>query len=126
MVARDGWKLVCLLRISPIMPFSATSYALGLSSIRLGSYLLGTLASLPALFGYVFMGSLADASLSALQTGAGPVKWGLLVLGVVATVALTVYIGQIGMRAGLVSGPDLAQDLGRDDSLDTLEGSDTR
>ena len=109
MIARDGWKLVCLLRISPVMPFSATSYALGLSSIGLGGYLLGTLASLPALFGYVFIGTLADASLSAWQTGANPIKWSLLAIGVIATVALTVQIGRIAMRAGLVSetpGPD--------------------
>jgi uncharacterized membrane protein YdjX (TVP38/TMEM64 family) len=47
-VARDGWRFVCLLRISPIMPFAMTSYALGLSRIAGRDYLLGTLASLPA------------------------------------------------------------------------------
>ncbi len=31
-IARDGWKFVCLMRISPIMPFAVTSYALGLNS----------------------------------------------------------------------------------------------
>jgi uncharacterized membrane protein YdjX (TVP38/TMEM64 family) len=38
LIARDGWKLVCLLRVSPIMPFSATSLALGLSPIGLRDY----------------------------------------------------------------------------------------
>jgi hypothetical protein len=33
LIAQDGWRLVCLLRISPVMPFSAASYMLGLSSI---------------------------------------------------------------------------------------------
>jgi uncharacterized membrane protein YdjX (TVP38/TMEM64 family) len=55
LIVRDGWKLVCMLRISPIMPFAATSYILGLSSIGLRDYAVGTLASLPALCGYVFM-----------------------------------------------------------------------
>jgi uncharacterized membrane protein YdjX (TVP38/TMEM64 family) len=64
-IAQDGWKLVCLLRVSPIMPFSATSLALGLSAVSLRDYAIGTLASLPALFGYVFIGTLADTSLSA-------------------------------------------------------------
>jgi uncharacterized membrane protein YdjX (TVP38/TMEM64 family) len=43
-IARDGWKLVCLLRVSPIMPFSATSLALGLSAVGLRYYAIGTLA----------------------------------------------------------------------------------
>jgi uncharacterized membrane protein YdjX (TVP38/TMEM64 family) len=64
-IARDGWKLVCLLRVSSIMPFSATSLALGLSAVGLRYYAIGTLASLPALCGYVFIGTLADTGLSA-------------------------------------------------------------
>ena len=55
-IARDGWKIACLLRISPLMPFSATGFMLGLSSIRFRDYLIGTLASLPALIGYVYIG----------------------------------------------------------------------
>ena len=46
-IGRDGWRLVFLLRISPIMPFAATSYALGLTSIGPRPYIKGTLASLP-------------------------------------------------------------------------------
>ncbi|MDI2090133.1 TVP38/TMEM64 family protein [Commensalibacter oyaizuii] len=63
----DGWKLVCLLRISPIMPFAVTSYALGLTSISFRSYLIGTLASLPALFGYVLMGHIANTEANNIQ-----------------------------------------------------------
>ena len=58
-LARDGWKLVCLIRISPVMPFAVTSYALGLSSVRFRAYVLGTLASLPPLLAYVLAGRLA-------------------------------------------------------------------
>jgi uncharacterized membrane protein YdjX (TVP38/TMEM64 family) len=125
MIVRDGWKLVCLLRLSPVVPFSVTSYALGLSSIGVRAYLLGTLASLPALFGYVFMGTLADASLSAWQTGAGPIKWGLLVLGVIAAGMLTAHIGRIAMRFGLVSGPAPAHEFWHARGLDRREGSET-
>jgi uncharacterized membrane protein YdjX (TVP38/TMEM64 family) len=94
-IARDGWRLACLLRISPVMPFSVTSYVLGLSSIDLRSYTIGTLTSLPPLCGYVFIGTLADASLSAWMTGAGPLRWILLGLGVAATLVLIVRLGQI-------------------------------
>ena len=100
-IARDGWKLVCLLRVSPIMPFSATSLALGLSAVSLRDYAIGTLASLPALFGYVFVGTLADTSLSAWAAGASTVRLVLLGIGVLATLVLVLRLGQIAMKLGL-------------------------
>lgn len=103
LIAQDGWRLVCLLRISPVMPFSVTSYMLGLSSIDLRGYIIGTLASLPTLCGYVFIGTLADASLSAWMTGADPLRWLLLGVGGAATLVLTVRFGQIVRRLGLTS-----------------------
>jgi uncharacterized membrane protein YdjX (TVP38/TMEM64 family) len=104
-IARDGWKLVCLLRVSPIMPFSATSIALGLSGVGLRDYAIGTLASLPALCGYVFIGTLADTSLSAWATGASPIRWALLGIGGLATLLLIARLGQIAMKLGLASRP---------------------
>ncbi len=94
LLARDGWKLVCLLRISPIMPFSLTSYALGLSAIGPGAYMLGTLASLPALFLYVWLGALT----SSLTTQTPTIHILLLGIGLIATIALTIRLGQITAR----------------------------
>jgi len=101
LVAHDDWRLACLLRISPVMPFSLTSYTLGLSSIGWRGYSLGTLASLPSLFGYVLIGALADAGLSAWSAGASPVRWAVLGAGIVATLVLTVRLGQIVRKLGL-------------------------
>ena len=103
LIAQDGWRLVCLLRMSPVMPFSVTSYMLGLSSIDLRSYTIGTLAALPALCGYVFIGTLADASLSSWMTSAGPLRWILLGIGGAATLVLTVRFGHIARRLGFTS-----------------------
>lgn len=105
LIAREGWKLVCLLRVSPVMPFSATSLALGLSPIGLRDYAIGTLASLPALCGYVFIGTLADRGLSAWSTGTGPVRWGLLGIGALATLLLILRLGQIVVKLGLATSP---------------------
>jgi uncharacterized membrane protein YdjX (TVP38/TMEM64 family) len=104
-IARDGWKLVCLLRVSPIMPFSATSIALGLSAVGLRDYAIGTLASLPALCGYVFIGTLADTSLSAWATGASPIRWALLGIGGLATLLLIARFGQIAVKLRLAPRP---------------------
>jgi uncharacterized membrane protein YdjX (TVP38/TMEM64 family) len=99
-VGRDGWKLVLLMRMSPVMPFAATSYLLGLSAVSMRNYLLGTLGSLPALGGYVFIGTLTDIGLSALQAGAGPLHWALLAVAAVATVLLTWRIGAMVKQSG--------------------------
>jgi uncharacterized membrane protein YdjX (TVP38/TMEM64 family) len=103
LIARDGLQMVCLLRLSPVVPFSVTSYMLGLSSIGLRSYAIGTLASLPALCGYVFIGTLADASLSARMTSADPLRFILLGIGGAATLVLTIRFGHIVRRLGFTS-----------------------
>jgi len=108
-IARDGWKLVSLLRVSPIMPFSATSVLLGLSAVGLRDYAIGTLASLPALCGYVFIGTLTDTSLSAWATGASNVRLVLLGAGGLATLLLVLRLGHIAIKLGLASRP--ADDL---------------
>ena len=94
-VARDGWRLVCLLRASPLMPFVATSYLLGLSAVSLRDYMLGTLAALPALLGYVSLGAFARAGLSASTGAALPLQRVLLATGFAATALAVVHIGTL-------------------------------
>ncbi|MGC9270522.1 TVP38/TMEM64 family protein [Acidiphilium sp.] len=98
-VRRDGWRLVLLMRVSPVMPFSITSFALGLSGIGLRDYALGTLASLPALVLYVSLGALGVQGIAALRGGPGWLHVALIGAGVVATLALTARIGQLVARA---------------------------
>jgi uncharacterized membrane protein YdjX (TVP38/TMEM64 family) len=99
MVAADGWRLVALLRLSPVMPFSIASYALGLSGVRLSDYVIGTLASLPLLLGYVVIGALGGLSLAGLGGRSADLRFALLALGAVATLALTVHLGRLLARA---------------------------
>jgi uncharacterized membrane protein YdjX (TVP38/TMEM64 family) len=104
LLARDGWQVVCLLRLSPIMPFAATSYALGMSSVRIGAYVLGTAASLPALLGYVYIGALAKAGLTAWTTSVAPLQWAILGFGGLAT-AVLILILLAAWRAGTLDNP---------------------
>jgi uncharacterized membrane protein YdjX (TVP38/TMEM64 family) len=94
-LSAEDWRLVALLRVSPVMPFSLTSYALGLSGIGPRAYLLGTLASLPALLGYVAIGALGGYG-ARLRTGAGhDIHLALLALGGAATLALSLHISHL-------------------------------
>ena len=95
-LSAEGWKIACLFRLSPIMPFSITSYALGMSSLSIKAYTIGTLASLPALLGYITMGALTARSLTSV-TGES-ISWvhaGILILGVVGTFALIWHLTRV-------------------------------
>lgn len=94
-LAREGWRLVLLMRVSPAMPFSLTSYALGLSAVGLRDYALGTLASLPALLLYVILGTFGTNAVAAARGGAATPHLALVGIGVIATVLLMLKIGRL-------------------------------
>jgi uncharacterized membrane protein YdjX (TVP38/TMEM64 family) len=109
----SGWRFVCLVRMSPLMPFAATSYALALLPITLRAYYVGTLAALPSLFGCVLTGHLATATMDALQEQR-LAQVTLLVVGAVATLLLVMHLGRIALRAveaGQVRAPRAAEAL---------------
>jgi uncharacterized membrane protein YdjX (TVP38/TMEM64 family) len=97
-ISQDGWKLVCLLRLSPVMPFSATTYLLGLSTVSLPDYLAGTLACLPVLLGYACLGALTDAGVTAWASGNNPLRWILLGVGGIATLLVVVHLRRLASR----------------------------
>jgi uncharacterized membrane protein YdjX (TVP38/TMEM64 family) len=101
LIARDGWRSVCLIRLSPVIPFSATTLIFGLSSISASDFAIGTTAALPALFGYVCLGGLADAGLEALRHGGGPLRLAMLTLGIAAIVLAILRMGRMAATLGM-------------------------
>jgi uncharacterized membrane protein YdjX (TVP38/TMEM64 family) len=101
-VGAEGLKIVTLLRLSPVVPFSLLNYALGLTRVRLADYLLGMAGIIPGTLLYVYYGKVGG-DLAALVGGArpsgGPVSIALLVLGLIATIAVTVLITRAARRA---------------------------
>ena len=110
MIARDGWRFACLLRVSPVMPFAATSYAFGLSSIGLRDYAVGTLAAMPALFGYVLLGALTGSGM-AVWSSSNPLRAWMLAFGGLATLALTLRVGQLVARVFRPGAAPFGEDL---------------
>jgi uncharacterized membrane protein YdjX (TVP38/TMEM64 family) len=99
LVTQDRWRIVALLRVSPVMPFSLTSYALGLSGIAPRDYFIGTLASLPGLLGYVVIGALGGSTIAAKSGNDRLIHITLLALGAAATLALTIHLSRLLTRA---------------------------
>ncbi len=92
---QQGWRLVLLLRASPIMPFSLTSFALGLSGVSQRAYTLGTIGSLPALLLYVILGKLSAQGVASAHYGAGLPHLLLLGIGIIATLLLAITVGRL-------------------------------
>jgi len=56
-VADDGWKVVVLMRLSPVVPFNLQNYALGVTAIPFTQYLTATLIGIvPGIAIYVYFG----------------------------------------------------------------------
>ena len=101
-VGREGFKIVALLRLSPIFPFNLLNYALGLTQVRFLSYFAACAAMLPGTLLYVYYGTAAGNLASALAGGGkqkGASSWVLLGIGLLATVAVTTYVTRLAGRA---------------------------
>lgn len=101
-VAREGWKIVGLTRLSPIFPFNLLNYAFGLTQIRLKDYFFASwIGMLPGTFMYVYIGSLGSdlAAFGTSKCSLTPAEWVLRVMGLLATVFLIFYITRTARRA---------------------------
>lgn len=101
-VAHHGGRIVFLLRLSPVFPYNLLNYALGLTKVPLGSYVLASLVGMiPGTFLYVYYGK-ALGSLSAVVAGEAPDRgmeyWIFLGAGLVATIIVTIYVTRIARR----------------------------
>jgi len=101
-VAEGGWKIVAMLRLSPAVPFNLQNYLYGLTPIPFWTCVLTSIvAMLPGTFLYVYVGYLGRVGAEA-AAGAESVSTAQLVLfivGLVAAVAVTVYVTALARRA---------------------------
>jgi uncharacterized membrane protein YdjX (TVP38/TMEM64 family) len=101
-VARDGWKIVGLTRLSPVFPFVLLNYAYGLTSVSLRDYFFASwLGMMPGTVMYVYIGSLAGdlALLGAGGRTRTTAEWVLYGVGFLATVLVTVLVTRIARSA---------------------------
>lgn len=107
-IGREGRRVVFLLRLSPVFPFTLLNYALGLTQVRFVDYLLGCLGMLPGTLLYVYQGVLVGevAALGAGEVERGPGYYLMLLVGLAATVVLTVFVTRLARRALNEETPD--------------------
>lgn len=100
-IGSNGFKMVFLSRLSPIFPFTLLNYLLGLTTVRTSAYILANLLGmLPGTFLYVYLGATAHTALTgATTTGTSSLQWGLRIIGLLATVAIVVFITRTARKA---------------------------
>ncbi|MES1928266.1 hypothetical protein SADO_03385 [Salinisphaera dokdonensis CL-ES53] len=88
-VAADGWKIVGLLRLSPLIPFNAQNYFFGATNIGFLPFSMATaIAIIPGTVMYVYLGSIGAAT----GAGNGAPYWTLVIGGLVATLAVVCLV----------------------------------
>jgi uncharacterized membrane protein YdjX (TVP38/TMEM64 family) len=85
-----------------VFPFNLLNYALGLTRVRFVDYLVASIGMLPGTLLYVYYGKVAGdvarlAGGAAVERGAG--YYGVLGLGLLATVVVTTLVTRTARRA---------------------------
>ena len=91
---KAGWKVVAMMRLSPLVPFTAQNYFYGVTAVKFGQFAFGTgLGIIPGTLVEVALGAIGREAM-----GGGPAEWAMLGVGVSATLAVTWYIGRLAKK----------------------------
>ena len=101
-IAREGWKIVALLRFVPI-PFGLANYSYGLTPVRYVPYIVATFfAIIPANSLLVWIGATSQGELATIL-GKGrarhPLEYVLLALGLIAAIFVLRHLTKIARTA---------------------------
>lgn len=101
-VGDQGFKIVFLTRLSPVIPFNLLNYAFGLTRVSTMNYFLASwIGMLPATVMYVYFGSalrsLTDLATGSVETGAPQQVF--FWIGLVATIIVVVIVTRIATKA---------------------------
>eukprot|EP01121_Diplochlamys_sp_Union-15-3_P012053 TRINITY_DN3560_c0_g1_i1.p1 TRINITY_DN3560_c0_g1~~TRINITY_DN3560_c0_g1_i1.p1 ORF type:complete len:297 (-),score=26.27 TRINITY_DN3560_c0_g1_i1:51-941(-) len=101
----DGFKMVLLLRLSPITPYSVLNYLLSTSRIKFWSYALSTILGLiPGTFMYSYLGTAARSmtdvlNKSSLNDSSRTIRTWIFCFSLVLTVFVVILLGLVSNRA---------------------------
>lgn len=94
-IAREGAKIVILVRLAAVFPFLFVNYAFGLTGIGTLKYIGATfIGILPGVIAFVYLGAAAADAATASRT-----KLIFTIVGAVIAVAVSIYVGRLAKRA---------------------------
>ncbi|MFA6955199.1 MAG: TVP38/TMEM64 family protein [Thermoanaerobaculia bacterium] len=96
-IGKEGAKIVLLIRLAPVFPFTYINYAFGLTGVRTLPYTLATLFGIiPATFAFVYLGS----SGAAAATGTTDTTRTIInIAGALLALLATIFVARVATRA---------------------------
>ena len=101
-VANEGWKIVGLIRLSPVFPFIPMNFVFGLTKIPFWQYFAATwVGIIPVCLLFVYLGTLLGdlAALGTQPIAAGKTKWIVSGIGIATTLVVSLFIARIARKA---------------------------
>lgn len=99
-IEKQGWKIIGLLRLSPLIPFNLSNYFYGITAIKFWPYVLASFVGMiPGTLLYAYLGAAGKAGLGGEQQNSGPLKWVFFGVGFVATIAVTIIVSRAAKQA---------------------------
>lgn len=94
-IAKEGARIVILVRMAAVFPFLVVNYAFGLTGIRPLPYIVSTfIGILPGTIAFVYLGAAGAAA--ATQSKAKTI---ITIVGVVIAFVVSIFVGRIAKRA---------------------------
>jgi uncharacterized membrane protein YdjX (TVP38/TMEM64 family) len=104
-IGKNGWKIVGLLRLSPLIPFNLSNYFYGITSISFGAYVaVSAIGMIPGTLLYAYLGAIGQAGVSGGASHHSKWQYVFLGVGLIATIAVTILVSRIATSALKKSG----------------------
>lgn len=101
-IAKEGTKIVLLVRLAAVFPFTVVNYAFGLTGIRLAPYVLTTaIGILPGTLAFVYIGAAAASIATRDRT-----RLIFTVTGLVIALAVSIFVARVAHNAIQRAGVD--------------------
>ncbi len=98
-IGDEGWKVVGLLRLSPLIPFNLSNYFYGVTAVGFWPYFAASaVGMLPGTVLYAYLGAAGKAGLSG-GSDSSPLKYVLLGAGLLATIVVTILVSRAAKKA---------------------------
>lgn len=110
-VGAQGWRIVALMRLSPVFPFSLQNYLFGVTAIRFWPCWIASAAFIvPGTFLYVYLGYAGGEAATAVGGAdrAGSLRLALQLAGLLATLVVTLLIARTAADAIAKEAPPTA------------------
>ncbi len=99
-IGQEGWKIIGLLRLSPLIPFNLSNYFYGITSVNFGAYVIvSAICMIPGTLLYAYLGAIGKAGVSGGNAQRSVWQYVLLGVGLVATIAVTILVSRIAKNA---------------------------